>query len=74
MASRPDDWSRVKDLFAHARALPPGARAAYLAEACGGDESLRHEVGSLLASDERAEGFPEALPRQMAGEAAEGSR
>jgi hypothetical protein len=74
MASRPDDWSRVKDLFAHARALPPGARAAYLAEACGGDESLRHEVGSLLASDERAEGFPKALPRQMAGEAAEGSR
>ena len=72
MAFRPDDWSRLKDLFAHAKALPPDARAAYLAEACRGDESLRHEVGSLLASDERAEGFLEALPRQMAGEAAEG--
>ena len=69
--ARPDDWSRVKDIFAHARALPPDARAEYLTEACRGDDSLRREVGSLLASDERANGFLDTWPRQLAGEATE---
>ena len=71
MALRPDDWSRVKDIFAHARTLLPDARAEYVTEACRGDESLRHEVRSLLASDERATGFLDASPRQLASEATE---
>jgi serine/threonine protein kinase/Tol biopolymer transport system component len=71
VASPPDHWSRVKDIFAHARALPPDARVAYLTEVCCGDESLRHEVESLLTSDERAKGFLEALPCQLASEATE---
>jgi serine/threonine protein kinase/Tol biopolymer transport system component len=45
--------------------LPPEVRVAYLTEACGGDVALRHEVESLLASDERARGFLEELPRQL---------
>ena len=35
-------------------------RPAYLAEACGGDDALREEVESLLASDQRAKSFLEA--------------
>jgi len=55
----PDDWQRLKDVFAGARALPAGARPAYLARACAGDETLRQEVESLLASDARAKSFLE---------------
>jgi serine/threonine protein kinase/Tol biopolymer transport system component len=71
VASRPDDWSRLKDIFAHARALPPDARVAYLREVCCGDESLRHEVKSLLAADKRAERFLESNPRLLDGEPTE---
>ena len=46
-------------MFAGARALPAERRPAYLAEACGGNEALRQEVESLLASDERAKSFLE---------------
>ncbi len=54
-----DDWPRVKEVFAGARALPADLRAAYLAEACDGDEVLLQEVESLLASDARAKSFLE---------------
>jgi serine/threonine protein kinase len=60
VAPRPDDWSRVKDVFANARVLPADARAAYLTEACSGNEALRDEVDSLLASDKRATSFLES--------------
>jgi serine/threonine protein kinase/Tol biopolymer transport system component len=49
----PDDWPRVKVVFAGARALPTDERPAYLAAACDGNEALRLEVESLLSSDER---------------------
>ena len=55
-----DDWARLKEVFAGARALPADRRPAYLAEACDGNEALRQEVESLLASDERAKSFLEA--------------
>ena len=55
-----DDWPRVKEVFAGARALPADRRPAYLAEACGGNDALREEVESLLASDQRAKSFLEA--------------
>jgi len=50
----------VKEVFAGARALPADSRPAYLAEACAGNEALRQEVESLLASDQRAKSFLEA--------------
>ena len=71
MASRPDDWSRLKDIFAHARAMPANARAAYMLEACSGDDLLRHEVESLLAADKRAERFLESRPRLLDSERTE---
>jgi len=56
----PDDWPRLKDVFAAARALPRDERPAYLAAACDGNDALRHEVESLLSSDGRAKSFLEA--------------
>ena len=47
-------------MFAGARALPASDRQAYLFAACAGNEVLRQEVESLLASDERAHSFLES--------------
>jgi len=41
-------WQRVEDIFHQAVELAPEARAAFLDQACGADESLRREVESLL--------------------------
>ena len=59
MTLPPDHWPRLKEVFAEARALPADLRAAYLAEACGGNEALRREVESLLASETHAKNFLE---------------
>ena len=55
----PENWARLKEVFADARALPANLRPAYLAVACGGNEALRREVESLLASDTHAKSFLE---------------
>ena len=39
----------ISDLYHRALALAPRERAAFLLEACNGDEALREEVASLLA-------------------------
>ena len=46
-----DRWRQVKALFEVAVEQPAGQRDAFLAAAAGGDEALRNEVESLLASD-----------------------
>ena len=79
MALPPYDRQRLKEVFAGARALPVERRPAYLAEACGGNEALRQEVESLLASDEFARSFletPAAVQVQdaFAGTNLEGQR
>src|SRR5438128_2661811 len=50
-------WQHVKEVLHHALERKPGERAAFLAEACAGDESLREEVEALLASHEQAGSF-----------------
>ena len=60
MALPPHDWRRLKEVFAGARALPASHREAYLSAACAGNEALRAEAESLLASDERAKSFLES--------------
>ena len=59
MTLPPDDWSRLKEIFEGARALPADARPAYVAAACGDDDALRQEVERLLASHEGAKSFLE---------------
>jgi serine/threonine protein kinase len=47
----PQRWERVAGLFEEASGREPGARSAFLAEACAGDEELQREVLSLLNQD-----------------------
>ena len=44
----PVRWQQVKNLYEAAFARPIGERAAFLAEACQGDDDLRGEVQRLL--------------------------
>ena len=47
----------LKELFAQASELPAEARAAFLEQACGGDQVLRTAVETLLAAHDRAGAF-----------------
>ncbi len=50
-------WHRVERLYHEALALAPRGRAAFLRDACEGDEPLQREVESLLAQASAASGF-----------------
>jgi eukaryotic-like serine/threonine-protein kinase len=72
----PERWQQINDLFQSAVERVPGERAAFLKEACHGDEELRRELESLLTCDEPAENFiespafevsPELLTNKQAG-------
>jgi eukaryotic-like serine/threonine-protein kinase len=52
-----DRWRRIEELYHAARLLKDSARASFLAAATEGDEELRHEVESLLASGGSSPGF-----------------
>lgn len=56
---QPQQWSKIKEIYSDAREREPGERAAFLEQACGGDEELRREVESLLASRSEAPDFIE---------------
>jgi eukaryotic-like serine/threonine-protein kinase len=47
----PERWHEIDRIFAAALEREPATRAAFLDEACAGDEQLRKEVESLLAHD-----------------------
>jgi serine/threonine protein kinase/predicted negative regulator of RcsB-dependent stress response len=53
----PERWQQVKEVLQHALECAPQERDAFLAEACTGDEALRAEIESLLASYEQAGSF-----------------
>jgi Tol biopolymer transport system component len=57
-----DRWQRVKELFQAAVERPPAERDAFLAAAAEGDEALRREVETLLASDAADAGLLDRLP------------
>src|SRR5262245_49517281 len=50
-------WRQVETLYHAALEREPGARDAFLAQACAGDEELRREVEELLRYDGAAESF-----------------
>jgi eukaryotic-like serine/threonine-protein kinase len=56
MTTSPDRWQTVERLYHATLAQPVERRAAFLTEACAGDEELRHEVESLLAQDGSTDG------------------
>src|SRR5260370_10798971 len=47
----PQRWQEIDRIFAEALTREPAELAAFLDEACGGDEQLRKEVESLMAHD-----------------------
>jgi len=49
-------WQQIERLYHAARARPAAERAAFLAEACAGDEALRREVAGLIDAPPTAEG------------------
>src|SRR5262245_20755657 len=51
---RPERWRQIERLYQAALEWDAIERAAFLDEACAGDEELRREVESLLAADEEA--------------------
>src|SRR5687767_6233310 len=59
----PERWDRVKELYDAVSAHPAGERAAFLAEACAGDEELRREVQSLLEQSVSTAGFMHLVGR-----------
>ena len=59
-------WQLTEQIFHEVAELPPPERGAYLSSACDGDQLLRHEVESLLASAELPGEFLEQ-PQLSAG-------
>ncbi len=49
----PERWQKVKEIFQAALDRALEDRSAFLSSACGGDESLRREVESLIESHEK---------------------
>jgi serine/threonine protein kinase/Tol biopolymer transport system component len=63
---QPERWQQIDQLFHSALELEPNRRAAFLAQECADDESLRIEVESLLASHEQAHDFIETPASDLA--------
>ncbi|HEY2433159.1 MAG TPA: serine/threonine-protein kinase [Vicinamibacterales bacterium] len=57
----PELWLRVKDVAATALELSGADRGAFVEQACAGDEALRAEVVSLLASTDAAAPYFETV-------------
>ena len=55
----PEHWEQVARLHRAVLQQEESRRTAFLHDACGGDEDLRHEVESLLAYEGKAENFME---------------
>src|SRR5215467_14810258 len=54
-----DHWTTVKRIHQSALDKDPSERTAFVDESCGGDETVRREVHSLLAYGPDAESFLE---------------
>nr|MBA3440576.1 hypothetical protein [Pyrinomonadaceae bacterium] len=59
-------WQQIESIFQSALERESGERAAYLDGACGGDESLRQEVESLLAAYEKTGSFMNVPAHEVA--------
>ena len=62
----PERMQQIEVIFHDACDVTPDERAAFVAQACAGNEELRHEVELLLDADEQAATLIEAPAYQMA--------
>src|SRR6185369_3822389 len=53
----PERWQQVKAIFNSAMQYVPAERDSFLTQACSGDQNLRSEVESLIASHEKSGEF-----------------
>ncbi|MGH9846030.1 MAG: protein kinase domain-containing protein, partial [Blastocatellia bacterium] len=70
---KPERWKQIEQIYDAALERDASQRGAFLDQACEGDEKLRREVASLLASDEQAGSFlaapaTEVMARSIAAE------
>lgn len=54
---KPERWQQIQGVYFEVLEVDSAARAAFLTEACGGDDELRREVESLLNAHEDAGTF-----------------
>jgi Tol biopolymer transport system component len=64
----PEQWHRVKEVFEAALGHAPEERAAFLDQACAGDDLLCKEVESLLSSYEQESSFLETPAAALAAQ------
>jgi serine/threonine protein kinase/Tol biopolymer transport system component len=62
----PERWEQLARLHRAVLEREEGQRAAFLREACAGDDDLRREVESLLGYEKQGEGFLESPPFEAA--------
>ena len=55
----PERWARLEEIYQGAAAVDVESRAAFLQDACAGDDALLHELDSLLACHDKAGSFIE---------------
>jgi Tol biopolymer transport system component/predicted Ser/Thr protein kinase len=65
----PERWRQVEELYQVALQREASQRAAFLQQACAGDEEMQREIESLLAHAEPAERFMEAPGMAVLAEA-----
>ena len=66
---KPERWQQIKRLYYAALERGPEERAAFLEESCAGDEDLRREVESLIASQSGIDRFIESPAIEVASKA-----
>src|ERR1043165_2871869 len=57
MMMTPERWQQVKEIFHSAINYRPEERSSFVSRACSGDDELRNEVESLIASHEESGSF-----------------
>jgi serine/threonine protein kinase/Tol biopolymer transport system component len=64
----PERWQQIDGIFHSVLEHPPGARTAFLRQACGADEFLRSEVESLIQFHEESDDFIDKPAGDLAAE------
>ena len=64
----PERWKQVQELYHATLEHEPPRRAAFLEEACAGDNELRREVESLLDHQAEGQGFIESPALKVAAQ------
>jgi len=70
----PARWQEIDKVLRAALERPQSQRAAFLDEACAGDQTLRKEVDELIGFHELADDFMETPPLEEAARALAGNR